>query len=255
MTSKFSQSILSAIITLVVLLLLDKLWTNKGKHSLPPVLTSSDTSLKSQLLIRKPAKINRHNLLPHSSLDNVMLDTKLESAHVDLADSLLQERINADIEEYKEVDKPISPIKASSPQIAIISRAEYININSSFVQGVNPVNANSSRFDFPAILRTGTGFTCDASVAEQYNSDQDSSSPSSSSKSKLQWCRDMMSTYHVVIGRSWGGLMGDSRKEWDLNSCNDLIKIGDDENDENDVDDVDIDDDHVFIIVTMTLIM
>lgn len=48
----------------------------------------------------------------------------------------------------------------------------------------------------------------------------------SKQKNNLNWCQTSRDKYKVVIGLSWGGLPSNLRKEWDINGCNDLLKLG-----------------------------
>ena len=68
----------------------------------------------------------------------------------------------------------------------------------------------------------GKSFVCPLSVKKHYASQE----LIGSSSDDLSWCQLSRNMYHVIIGRSWGGLPPAKRKEWDTRSCNDLLKLG-----------------------------
>jgi hypothetical protein len=110
--------------------------------------------------------------------------------------------------------KPAMAVNQSNPQR--IGPVKVIDSN----MFMNHTATRSKSLDFRSFL--GSSSICPASYAERYKS----SSSSSSSAQDLKWCQDTRDTYNVVIGLSWGGLLGPKRKEWDTRGCNDLLKLG-----------------------------
>ena len=46
------------------------------------------------------------------------------------------------------------------------------------------------------------------------------------SNEQLNFCQNAAKTYHVIVGRSWGGLSKDMQNKWNGNNCNQLITVG-----------------------------
>lgn len=96
----------------------------------------------------------------------------------------------------------INPIQPISEQLNIQA---IVPSEPALDSKLNPVGSKT--------IPSFSGPTCNSTIHDMYNT-ADSNSDS------LKWCIQTRNEFHVVIGKSWGGLNKAMQNRWDTENCN-----------------------------------
>lgn len=188
--------VVTAMITIMVILVVDKWWVlidlgSSAAHD--PRLEHALSSLVSHMnAIQSEVSSVSNNFVNSEIIPDYLLkvDPPSESTHdIDIKVSLNNDVVVFPENNFKDIDPfvEVKPVK----QIPSTEKKSFL-----------PYGATE----------------CDKNISTIYHGLEQSSS--------LSWCKAAKSNNNVVIGRSWGSLSKGDKEKWDMNGCNELIKIG-----------------------------